>query len=238
MFKYENEKWRITDTIIEKDTTFGNDAAIYDKTVVIGSKNYTTKNGKVSQKGKVYLYSIDTNDKLKLQKTIVPLAEDDADIGFGSKVELYDNTLLIGAETSFPLKKSGALYVYDMDRQTYETSLDTVLKADKPLDCDWYANAFDLYQGILVVGAMGNTINKNTEVEYMGVAYIYEKKNGKWQLLKKEYAINPTEWDKYGFSVSIFDSNIFIGCRFDNEDENEKHWTENAGAIYRYKVVK
>lgn len=125
-----------------------------------------------------------------------------------------------------------------MDRQTYETSLDTVLKADKPLDCDWYAHAFDLHQGILVVGAMGNTIYNDTEFEYMGAAYINEKIDEKWKLVKKEYAINPTNWDKYGFSVSIFNSNIFIGCRFDNEDEDEKHWIENAGAIYRYKVVK
>jgi hypothetical protein len=89
-----------------------------------------------------------------------------------------------------------------------------------------------------VVGAMGNTTYHDTEVEYMGVAYIYEKKDGKWRLVKKEHAINPRSWDKYGFSVSIFDSNIFVGCRFDNEDEDEKHWTENAGASYRYKVVK
>lgn len=238
LFKYENEKWRITDTIIEKDTTFGKDAAIFEKTVVIGSKNFTNPDGTVNQIGKIYIYSIDEYDKLKLQKTHRPNLKKNSDRGFGSRISIYDDYLLVGAETSDPLHKSGALYVYNFDPKNYSLELDTMLKADQPLKGDWFGYAFDLEKNILAVGAMGNTKHETVNDEYLGSVYFYEKIDKKWKFKGKVYSINPQRYDKFGFSISILNSNIFIGCRLDDEDENEKYYTKNAGSIYQYKVVK
>ncbi|MEX0595505.1 MAG: FG-GAP repeat protein, partial [Candidatus Paceibacterota bacterium] len=206
LIKYQNGHWKVTDMIINKDTTFGCDVTIYNKTIVVGSKNYTNNKNEVNQKGKVYIYTIDSNDKLQLQNTITPIAGDEEDLGFGSKVKLESNLLLIGAETTYPLKRNGLLFIYK-DMGGYEYKLDTVIKAIQPLKEDWYAHSFDLFKNILVVGAMGNTMYDNSMVEYMGAVYIYEKIGKEWSLVNKEYAIKPTSWDKYGFFVSIHDSN-------------------------------
>jgi len=240
LIKYEYGKWGITDMILDKDTTFGCDAAIYGKTIAIGSKNYTNKNGIIEQKGKVFLYSINEEDKLKLEKTITPKTGNKVDIGFGSEVDLYNDVLLVGAETSEPLNKSGSLYLYNIDRKDYSIALDTLFTGDLPLKEDWFGHSFDISNNILLIGAMGNTLYNDQlptlETEYYGSVYIYEKNGQKWNLMDKKHSTNPTIYDKFGFSVTICESNIFVGCRFDDEDENEENYLKNAGAIYHYRI--
>jgi len=237
LLKYKNLSWKITDSLVRIDTTFGTDVSIFEKTVAIGSKNFTKKEGEVSKIGKVYIYNIDENDRFKLQKSIVPILEKDNDKGFGSAVKLYDSTLIVGAATNYPQKKSGAVYIYDINRKNNNCYLNTFLESNNPSADDFFGSSFDTFQNVLVVGAMGNNKYKELVGEYIGAIYIYEKVNKKWVLQQKKYATEPSIWDKYGFSITMSNSLVFVGCRFDNEDENEQNYLDNAGSIYQYKMI-
>jgi hypothetical protein len=94
-----------------------------------------------------------------------------------------------------------------------------------------------LSDSLLVVGAFGDALDVENlpDNRYGGAAYIFKKnKNGDWIEIKKITSPQRSVWDKFAFSVSVYNQTVIIGSRFEKENALEKYPILNAGAAYIY----
>jgi hypothetical protein len=87
------------------------------------------------------------------------------------------------------------------------------------------------------VGAFGDALDVENlrDNRYAGAVYVFKQsKTGDWLETKKIVSPQRSIWDKFGFSVSVFDQTLIIGSRFEKENANEKFPLESAGAAYIY----
>jgi len=221
---YNKNTWNISDTIKFNSLFFGEEVTIDDTLVAVSASNY-------QKNGAVLVCSISPKGGIQEKYLITPnIKQGD----FGKKIKLYKNYLMVTNNNS---TKKGKVFLFEFKNNkwinvhTFESNLADIN--------DFYGVDMCMNDKYIVIGASGDDIENGKIVEKEGAVYIYKKdEKENWAFYKKIKSSIPTKWDKFGFSVDISDDFLVVGSRFEDEDENEVNYIEDAGAVYIYKIIK
>ena len=127
--------------------------------------------------------------------------------GFGTSVDIYGTTALIGATKSVyndpnPLN-SGSAYLYDVTTGNPKAKL----LAPTGLLADYFGCSVAIHSDIAIVGAMANS----QQVIKSGAVFFYDATTG--EHLGKVKASDPHSYDKFGYSVDINEHVAIVGAQ-------------------------
>ena len=164
------------------------------------------------------------------------LASDGANYDwFGHSVSVYNNTAVIGAifdgDNGF---RSGSAYVFEKNSTGHWTQKEKLLASDGEAD-DRFSYSVSVYNSTAVIGAVFDNDNGLES----GSAYVFEKNStGHWTQKEKLLASDSAAGDRFGYSVSVYNSTAVIGAVLDNDNGLESgsayvfeknstgHWTQ------------
>jgi hypothetical protein len=223
----------------EKDIEFfGKDLCMSDSLLLIGSSSENA-----------FVYKLSKNNTWQLLKKIS--ASNKSDVDFGSSVAIKNNIICIGANGNYEnyddnpdtltfrknhLLGAGSVYIYEIDAKNTINFKQRITAKDIKADMH-FGMCMSLSDSLLVVGAFGDALDVENlpDNRYGGAAYIFKKnKNGDWIEIKKITSPQRSVWDKFAFSVSVYNQTVIIGSRFEKENALEKYPILNAGAAYIY----
>jgi hypothetical protein len=205
--------------------------------------------------GAVYLFKKNTNEpngwrqEAFIKQPSILFGLENYDIGFGKKILLKDDILLIAApqktvtiEVSDVVKtiNSGAVYVYRYtpptpDQESGSWALAATLLSEAPGIDDRFGSSLAMHDGFILIGAPG-------ENNGSGGAHLFEPRGTTWDFSAHLTASNSNPGDAFGNSVAIGSNKIFIGAS--KEDSYGKGFNrekgdnslENSGAVYGYSL--
>jgi len=180
----------------------------------------------------VVIMSIDNMGRFKNEKIISRRMGDHfyfADKGLC----LFENICIVQSvknPTNSHCPTQGFVYVYRINSEGSWIETDKS-KSPNPSECDWFGRSIAISGKHVVVGAMGSNFNKSGQlIPYMGSAYLFRLnfKTGKLAFIS---SIDGPEkdWNKFGFSVDIYNGDIIIGSRLESYGN-----IKSAGGAYIY----
>jgi hypothetical protein len=235
---------------------FGSALAISGDTIVVGAPGEDSLrsdgyDNHAQNSGAVYIFTRSNEDwkqtaflKHPNSNTYKYLIEDDK---FGSSVALWGNTIAIGAPGDYahPARR-GLLNGIGTVHMFLKSNGSWVHEAQISSPQDTYIASsigrhIALSENVLVVGSPGYKTNEDGSNEDRtilgpgGLAQIFTRQNGIWDLTSYLQSSNPEFGDGFGNSPTISGSTIAVGAR--NEDSSASggqsdNSERNAGAVY------
>ncbi len=205
---------------------FGNAIAIDGDTLVVGARydSVDNGNGRMGYAGAVYVYR--RSDEGWIQEA--RLAPSDADAGdvFGTSVDIYRDTLVVGApgwdylDDDDDLQENvGAAYIFV--RENGEWVQQGRVRAEDWGEEDAFGTAVALYGERLAVGAEGKDLGLLIDA---GKVYTFHRISGYWYDKQSFTSPGPTLSGSFGSSLDMDGSRLVVGADSENE----------AGAAYLY----
>ena len=194
----------------------------------------------VGSAGSVYIFERNGSGVWnEVQKVVAPIRYTLDE--FGCSVSLSGNILAVGApfenedasEANF-LSDAGAVYILERNGVGTWNHIQKIVPSDRETD-DIFGFVLDLSGNKLLVGAPyedhdGVGLNYMTQA---GAAYLFEDPGtGNWSQVTKAIAVDRTQNDQFGRSLSISDSNLIVGAPFEQHNLLGMDTLDNAGAIY------
>jgi hypothetical protein len=140
---------------------------------------------------------------------------------FGDFVSISGDTALIGAPKDDMASVPGSAYVFTRTGTTWTQQAKLV--ASDGAAGDYFGYSVSLSGDTALIGAFGNNNEK-------GAAYVFTRTGTIWTQQAKLYDWNPTGYDFFGLSVSLYDANnALIG-----EPGHTVNGQFNAGAAYAF----
>jgi LPXTG-site transpeptidase (sortase) family protein len=141
---------------------FGNSVSIYGSTVVVGASHADPKLGvgRVTSAGAAYVFT-DNGDKWGEVATLtapngLPFEQ------FGQSVDIYADTVVVGADGATQMGNSAAGAVYVFKKANGEWSLQTRAVTDPAQENDLFGRSVGVYGNWFVVGASGRDPDSKT----------------------------------------------------------------------------
>jgi hypothetical protein len=151
-------------------------------------------------------------------------SDGDADDGFGLSTAVYGDTVVVGAPYDNDNgENSGSVYVYYWNGFNWE---ETKITSRDGSAGDQFGSTVSIDHNVIVIGAHGDDDNGSKS----GSVYIYKKVDNSWDE-SKLIAIDGSNNDYFGYSVSIDNNTIIVGSPFD--DDNGL----NTGSAYLYDLI-
>jgi hypothetical protein len=216
-------KWSIIQKI-ESDTPtksayMGISVALKDKYAFIAEYSFDLDD-EHKDVGTIYVYQRQsTGVWIKIQKLLPDPIDETA--FFGSSMEIFNNTLIIGAYGNS--KKMGKIFLFQQSGDQWIQF--QCLEANDPISLNRFGNAVSLSDNYIIVGAY---IENNKETG--GAAYIFEKKDEVWEQSAKLLSPENLGYLYFGWTVKINDQYAFVGARGSKIND-----INNSGAVYIYK---
>ncbi len=176
--------------------TFGWSVAIYENTLVVGSKG----------ESKAYIFDRDANTGVWGHAKTLTGHDTSVSDEFGYSVTIYGDTIVVGAtRQDVGLTDTGCAYVFDRNINTGVWVESKTLYPTVTYGSDYFGSAVSLYDNLLVVGAYGN-------YNGYGSLYFFERDTdtGIWSAPQRRQASTKGSGDNFGTSVSIY-GNTAIG---------------------------
>ncbi len=243
----------------EAGDQFGESLAIHENRIVVGSTsedcnsvlsvngdNYFISDDNNSAKGSGAVYVYYKNDTEWIFEAYLKAPNNEAEDGFGKSVDIYQDTIVVGAwgedsnrtsiETQVTItennqaESSGAAYAYRLIEGNW--IFEAFIKASNASQGDGFGNSVSIYNNTLVIGARGedggqsnvfigtNYVDDNT-ASGAGAAYIFNRTASLWTQTAVLKSPNTTKGDAFGQSVSIYNNTIIIGS--DQEDSSQNN---------------
>lgn len=143
---------------------------------------------------------------------------------FGTDVDIDGDLMVVGAhkKNAGGLPDAGEVYVYR--RVSGQWTLEQNLIADDAAISDQFGTSVSIFGDKIAVGSPNNS-----EAAFNGGAvYIYKFDNGTWVEEEKILAGDANDSDNFGFSVSLDNDRVLIGC------PNNNGGSPNIGGAYVY----
>jgi hypothetical protein len=200
--------------------------------------------------GAVYLFQKNINEpsgwrqSAFIKQPTITLGLENYDIGFGTKVLLKGNLLLIAAPQQQLLANvddvpttinSGVVYAYRYNSSSDSWSFAATLKSETPNSNDRFGSSLAIHDGFILVGAPG-------ENNGAGGAHLFAPSGNNWLFDTHITASNSDPSDSFGNAVAIGPTKIFIGASKENSfglgfnRNKEDNSLENSGAVYGYSI--
>ena len=214
----------------------------------VNDNSFAEINNASESSGAVYLFK-NNEDAANRWKQIVFIKQpadiigaDNGNIGFGQKVLLKGNILLVAApqkQNSTVIDEittkvsSGVVYVYRYDSEIDTWNYTTTLKSSTPTEGGNFGSALSMHNDFILIGAPGENNGK-------GAAYLFSPTSASWELSASLTATNSDEGDAFGASVALSPTTIFIGASKEDSAgkalnrEKGDNSLENSGAVYGY----
>ena len=242
----------------DEDDEFGWSVAIYDSTAIVGAhiEDHDEFGGDFKyHAGSVYAFELGTNNvwtetqKICADDRWVDMnypngysGEDLAD-QFGGAVALWGDWMIVGAHhhdyaTTSPLTgamwSSGAAYIFERSGGVW-TQVQKVQNFDRePWDRFGYAVAIDT--NIIAISAYSEDEMPDGVSDPLtnpGSAYIFVRDaGGTWNPAQKIVPDDRSSGDHFGYSISIDDTLMVLGCHSDDHDEFGGDLKTDAGSAY------
>ena len=186
---------------------FGISVSISDDVVVIGASEN-------DHKGSVYVFGRDQGGSDSWGQIIKVTALDGAHgDSFGRAVSFDDGTLVVGSPEGFGnSSECGSAYIFRLDQNDRNNWVQVAkLLASDGESGDHFGWSVSIAGDTVVVGATGDDDGGS----FAGSAYIFDRlHNGEdgWGQVAKLNAKDGSDFDRFGYSVSVFDDTIVIGC--------------------------
>ncbi|MBX9768223.1 MAG: FG-GAP repeat protein, partial [Bdellovibrionales bacterium] len=248
---------------IEAGDTFGVTTAVYGDTLAVGatgeaSNQSTITNGatasgnnSLSFSGAVYLYK--RNGTSWTQEAYVKPTNVATAMGFGNKVALFGDTLVVGepnecsnqttitngtgASLDTTLTYPGAVFVYK--RTGLNWAQEAYIKASNADTNDMLGTSVAIDGDTIVAAAPNESSNQTTITNgatssgnntrsQSGAVYIYKRTGVNWAQEAYIKAANANSFDSFGGSVSISGDTVVVGAS--GEDSNQTTITNGATA--------
>ena len=134
------------------------------------------------------------------------------------------------------LKEAGAAYIFKRESSGKWTEMQKlepgVIKAD-----DYFGGSVSINGIYAVVGSCGEDNAKESDAGIrMGAVYVYSLLKGKWIKVQKLELAKKEKQDNFGYSVSVSEKYIVIGCPGRNMKQG--NFSESSGAVYVYEISK
>lgn len=206
IFKYNNSEWKQDIKLTASDRTagdlFGNAVAITEDIALIAAyfdddKGYNS--------GSVYIFDNTMGTGWSQKAKLVALDGSPSDY-FGSSVDIYDNTIIIGAIGDNDKGiDSGSAYVF-----RYEMGIGWVqeakLTASDGAAGDYFGTSVDLFGNMALIGAQSDDSNR-------GAAYVFRYESGVgWTQEAKLTASDGVADDRFGYYVASSGDIVIIGA--------------------------
>lgn len=247
MYVYENKSasWEIRAALTSTDGTirdsFGEKICISENTIVTGG-SLDTYSGPYP--GSAYVFVKPTAGWTDMTQTAKLISSDETseNSSLGASVSIYNNTILVGAEYATCYNNTiGTAYIYEMPSTGWEDMTETAILTPTKTDPEalsesteimyFFGGSVFLKDTIALVGAYWDERNS----DYSGSVYTYNKPLTGWENMTETELLLPNDGsirDEFGFSVTMNNSNIFIGARGAGIESNE---ITDAGAVYIFK---
>lgn len=190
---------------------FGRGLAFDGETLMVGAVDFDFSTNERVQ-GAVYVYTQSAGDWMEMQKLLA--SDGVSGDQFGYSVALSGNTALVGARHADidDTANQGAAYVFEYNGGVWSETQKLVV-GDGEIH-DRFGHIVALHGDTAVVG--GN--NSNSEFGGVqpplkpGVAYMYTRESGQWNLTREFTAFDGRDDDWFGWAVSIDDSTLLIAA--------------------------
>jgi LPXTG-site transpeptidase (sortase) family protein len=166
LYKRNGKTWELEEELEAEDgrvgDAFGSSVAINGKSVVVGAHHADPDlgGGRVTSAGAAYVFT-DTGDKWKQEAELT--AYDGLPFDqFGQSVDIYGNTIVVGADGATQAGNSGAGAVYVFTRSKGTWNLATRAVTDPTSENDNFGQSVGVYRDWFVVGASGRDPNSKT----------------------------------------------------------------------------
>ena len=145
---------------------------------------------------------------------------------FGWSIAISEETVLVGAPVDGDRgNRSGAVYVFSNTDTGWQQT--AKLTPDDGEGHDHFGYSVALADSVAVVGAYGD----DTLGSASGAAYIFTLGDAGWTQTTKLTAVDGSDDDWFGFSVSISSNTVIVGAR--NDDDRG----ENQGSAYIFTLA-
>ncbi len=228
------------------DDHFGYSVAIRGQRIVVSAPFRCTLSE--TDYGSVYVFRRDdsgtladvSDDDWVLENTLLPIRDTPVSPCFGFSVAMSDDVIAVGApyhEILSPQRLTGAAYVFrrndagtpaDGADDTWQFE-DRLIMSDQSITPDLLGWSVAISGDRIVAGAPGYHGVGFGE----GAAYVFRRAGGQWheeQKLADSESANTT--GEFGADVAIENGTILVG------DDNDDEAAEDAGAVYRFEVIK
>jgi phage gp45-like len=224
VYHFDGVNWNLVATLLASDGAtedqFGYSVDIFEDQIVIGAP-YNNGNGSTS--GAIYQFTkpisgwTDTTESVK----IVPIFGNS--YSFGRSISITDSIIAVGAQDSIHVGKA---HIYEEPIGGWNSSVSSsILLASDGFADNFFSYSMDLNQSSIVIGAIGDSANGN----FTGAAYVFNKPSLGWTNMNetaKLLASDGDSYDQFGNSVSISDTTIAIGAKYNDAISTA------SGAVY------
>ncbi|HYG53014.1 MAG TPA: T9SS type A sorting domain-containing protein, partial [Flavobacteriales bacterium] len=199
---------KINDPVPSGSAFLGNATAIHDNQLLVGAMR---GNGAATICGKVLVGNF-SGTTFNLEQT---LTASDADTGdnFGCSVALYTDLAVVGASHDDEgAPDAGAAYVFRKVGSSWIQE-QKIVAADADT-ADSFGQSVSVWDDRIAIGSfeddnLGHISN--------GSVYIYRFNGTAWALEQKLTATGPSDFDFFGYSVSLYDTTLVAGAYLDDD---------------------
>ncbi|MBN1183598.1 MAG: T9SS type A sorting domain-containing protein [Bacteroidales bacterium] len=204
---------------------FGQSVSIFRNTVVAGSR-MDDDNGNNS--GSAYVFVKPSGGWVNMTQTAKLTASDGAAADyFGTVVDIYDSTIVIGASWDDDMaSNSGSVYVFEKPSGGWANVTQTAKLTASDAGADDYLGYSITISDTVIVAGVSNDDDLGTDA---GSIYIFRKPVGSWVNMtetQKIVASDGAENDRFGYGVCISGDFILAGAYQDDDADDD------GGAVY------
>ncbi len=205
---------------------FGSSVAIFENTVIIGAENAPVNNNPAQGTAYVFVRKGETwSQQAKIQ------ADDGASSDmFGSAVDLYKDTAIVGANLAQvgENRLRGAAYIFKRNGSSW--AQEAKLTANDGAAFDRFGFSVSLFKDLALIGSPWHKIAPGNEKEDgEGAAYVFFRTNNTWSQKAKLTAADGNFGDQFGRSVKLYGHAAAIGA-----PEASINGAEQQGAAYLF----
>lgn len=250
VFKKVNDKWeyiqKLTLTKAIKEAQFGTALAISGNVMCVGASGDLTAGSTPKlpkTAGSVFVFQLENGKWVEKQKLISSTREVKGIYkgeGFGQKVSMYENTIIVGAPLAYDKRNgkdfhsAGAAFVFEKEGEKW-IEKQKLKSTDGNYEGAWYGTSVSIYKNQIVIGAPleSSPATSPSGKNNAGLVYIYKKKNSAYELEQKIESTPRKSYDEFGRALAIYENAIIVGGRhvtYDTTAAKEKVQFERGAA--------
>jgi hypothetical protein len=227
---------------------FGISLAIYDDVIAVGATGLDDPIALERDTGGAYVFDVVADESYADGigwKAFAELTPGDGQGGdrFGSSIAIYDGVVVIGApDSSLGSYHSGSVYIYHKEAGPDHWYFEEKITPTHPTPHLHFGTAVGVYKDILLVGSLNET-GLNTVALYGKEYDTIDQSLIHWDLVYEIQPIDEIIGDRYGGSISIFESLIVVGASMasspwqegsqdDKQSNNQRLYANGAAHIY------
>jgi len=192
-----------------------------------------------STTGAVYVFKIDSGGYwTEVQKLV------GSDLGyvdnFGSGIERFEHTLIIGAHSHEinGIEYAGAAYIFELDSSGYWVETQKLTASDKSKRAHFGIDV-SISGDYVIIGSYAQKLDAKGKnpLREAGAAYIFKRdSSGYWQEQQKIVSPHREENGRFGLTVFMAENYLAVGAVFEKKAPCHLHNIEKSGVVYMYEL--